>query len=70
MQHICADTLRSIAVLVAAGIATLFPAYLTPIDADSAGSIVVSLIIFASLLPLIQGLWTTAHEIRDLGRQQ
>jgi Co/Zn/Cd efflux system component len=71
-QHICADTLRSITVLVASGIAQLFPDALSAAGADSYGAILVSLIIIVSLIPLMQGLFTTAVEIRDhlvLGRQ-
>jgi Co/Zn/Cd efflux system component len=64
-QHICADTLRSIAVLVAAGIAQLFPDILSAAGADSYGAILVSLIIIISLIPLLQGLFATAVEIRE-----
>ena len=64
--HICADTLRSIAVLIAAGFAWLFPSILTPADADSYGAIVVSIIIIISLGPLIEGLYFTAWEIYHL----
>ena len=62
--HVCADTLRSVAVLISAGIAFLLPQVLTPADADSYGAIVVSLIILVSLVPLIQGLFATAVKIR------
>mmetsp|Transcript_10708 Transcript_10708/g.17730 ORF Transcript_10708/g.17730 Transcript_10708/m.17730 type:complete len:167 (+) Transcript_10708:335-835(+) len=51
--HICADTLRSIVVLIAAGFAYLFPDILSPADADSWGAIVVSVIIIICLFPLI-----------------
>jgi Co/Zn/Cd efflux system component len=61
--HICADTLRSIAVLVAAGIAWVLPSLLTPDEADSGAAIIVSAIILFSLVPLIQGLFRTAHMI-------
>ena len=64
--HVCADTLRSIAVLVAAGFSTLFPAQLSSTDADSDAAIVVSIIILVSLLPLIQGLFLTACKIHDM----
>jgi Co/Zn/Cd efflux system component len=67
--HICADTLRSIAVLLAAGIASLFPQQLSPADADSYGAIVVSIIIIISLGPLIEGLYFTAWEIYYLQRE-
>jgi Co/Zn/Cd efflux system component len=62
LQHVCADTLRSIAVLVAAGIAFLFDA-VAPDAADATAAMVVSCVIFVSLLPLLQGLYLTATEI-------
>lgn len=64
--HVCADTLRSIAVLVAAGVAFLFPHHLTPADADSWGTIVVSAIILVSLVPLFEGLYLTVRKIQRL----
>ena len=67
--HICADTLRSIAVLIAAGFAFLFPSLLTPADADSWGAIVVSVIIIISLLPLVEGLYVTSWELYYLRRE-
>jgi Co/Zn/Cd efflux system component len=68
--HIAADTLRSIAVLVAASISALFPYVLSPMDADSLGAILVSIVILVSLGPLIQGIYNTALEIRRLLGQQ
>jgi Co/Zn/Cd efflux system component len=64
--HVCADTLRSVAVLIAAGFAYIFPQLLTPADADSWGAIVVSIIILISLGPLLQGLYLTACKIRTV----
>lgn len=67
--HICADTLRSLAVVLAAGIATLVPA----VDgsmADSVAAIVVSVIIFISLMPLVQGLILTALSISALRKNK
>mmetsp|Transcript_3108 Transcript_3108/g.4199 ORF Transcript_3108/g.4199 Transcript_3108/m.4199 type:complete len:342 (-) Transcript_3108:82-1107(-) len=64
--HVCADTLRSIAVLIAAGFSYLFPEVLSPVEADSWGAVVVSLIILVSLAPLIQGLYATAVKIREI----
>lgn len=64
--HICADTLRSLAVLIAAAFALTFPNLLTAADADSWGSIVVSLVILASLIPLFEGLYVTACKIHEL----
>jgi hypothetical protein len=43
---------------------------LSPIDADSLGAILVSIVILVSLGPLIQGIYNTALEIRRLLRQQ
>jgi Co/Zn/Cd efflux system component len=62
--HVFADTLRSIAVLIAAGMAYAFPDSMSPVQADSWGAVVVSVIILASLSPLIQGLYATARKIR------
>lgn len=66
-QHVCADTLRSAAVLVAAAIATLVPT-IPPSVADAVAAVVVSVIIVGSLIPLIQGLIMTAIEIVSLSR--
>ena len=52
--------------LVAAGLAALFPDLLSAADADSFCAIVVSIIIIASLGPLLQGLFHTACEIQDV----
>jgi Co/Zn/Cd efflux system component len=68
--HVFADTLRSITVLIAAGIAFLFPLWLSPTEADSWGAIVVSFIILASTLPLLQGLYSTACKIRSVWLDQ
>jgi Co/Zn/Cd efflux system component len=65
--HVCADTLRSVAVVLAAGIATIFPS-IPGETADAAAAVAVSIIIFVSLLPLIQGLVITAFEIKYLLR--
>ena len=64
-----ADTLRSIAVLVAAGIAYLFKNVVDPSIADASASIVVSFIIAFSLGPLFAGLLQTGREIVDLRRE-
>jgi hypothetical protein len=52
--------------LIAAGFSFLFPQFLSPVGADSWGAVVVSLIILASLAPLLQGLYQTAVKIRAL----
>lgn len=62
--HVCADTLRSIAVLAAASFSVIFPNSFSPAKADSWGAIVVSIIILISLAPLIQGLYATFLKIR------
>ena len=61
--HVCADTLRSIAVLVAAGFAYVFPSLLSAANADAWGAIVVSIIILVSLGPLLQGIYLTGVKI-------
>jgi len=62
--HVCADTLRSVAVLTSATLATVFPSStLTPADADSWAAVVVSIIILISLGPLVEGLYLTALKI-------
>jgi len=69
LQHVCADTLRSVAVLVAAGFAFLLP-QIQPDVADSVAAIIVSLIILGSLLPLLQGLCLTTLELYSLLKQR
>jgi Cation efflux family len=66
VQHVCADTLRSIAVLVAAALGALFSAALSPTQVDSVGAIVVSIIILMSLGPLLQGVYLTACKIHAI----
>lgn len=66
--HVCADTLRSLTVLIVAFIATIFPS----IDggkADSVAAIIVSFVILGSLVPLLQGLTITAMRIVSLHRK-
>jgi Co/Zn/Cd efflux system component len=62
-QHVCADTLRSIAVLIAAIFAHFFQDYVSGAFCDSLAAIVVSIIILISLLPLLHGLYITARKI-------
>jgi Co/Zn/Cd efflux system component len=63
-QHVCADTMRSTAVLVAATIAHFFPKLcIRGALADSTAAIVVSIIILVSLIPLLHGLFITARKI-------
>jgi len=65
--HVMADTLRSIAVLIAAGIACIMPS-LSPTLADASAAVAVSGIIAVSLGPLLMGLIQTWGEIRILHR--
>jgi Co/Zn/Cd efflux system component len=60
--HICADTLRSITVLIAATVAACFD-NVSGTLADSLAAIVVSVIIMISLIPLLRGLYITARQI-------
>jgi Co/Zn/Cd efflux system component len=62
--HVFADTLRSIAVIVAAVFSELFPGTLSPEEADATAAVVVSVLILLSLLPLIKGLWSSVSELR------
>jgi len=60
-----ADTLRSIAVVVAAGIAEVFDA-VTSEEADAAAAITVSFLILMSLIPLFRGLCISFSELRAI----
>ena len=53
--HVFADTLRSIAVIIAAALSEIFDD-VTAEEADAAAALVVSLLIILSLLPLFQGM--------------
>jgi Co/Zn/Cd efflux system component len=64
-QHVFADTLRSVAVLVAAGIASMSD-MISAEAADSVAAVIVSLIILFSCMPLTKGLVHTAVEIRHM----
>jgi len=63
--HVFADTLRSVAVLIAAGIASVSD-IISPEAADSIAAVIVSFIILLSCLPLTKGLIHTAIEIRHM----
>lgn len=67
--HVCADTLRSIAVLIAAGIASVFQGVQND-AADAMAAMAVSIIIVVSLFPLLHGLFLTAQEIHSLQMKQ
>lgn len=63
--HVFADTLRSFAVILAAGIALIVDP-VTPEVADAAAAVVVSGLILLSIVPLAQGLVRTASELSAL----
>lgn len=62
-QHVFADMLRSMAVLVAGALAYFFPYLFDPIVVDSVAAIIISLSIFISCIPLLKGLYGTTKEI-------
>jgi Co/Zn/Cd efflux system component len=64
--HVFADTLRSIAVIVAAAVAEIFPSAVTPEEADSAAAVIVSIMILLSLIPLVQGLLMSLSELQAI----
>lgn len=61
--HVFADTLRSIAVIIASSIAETVDS-IDPEEADATAAIVVSVIIFFSLIPLVQGIVHTWSELK------
>jgi Co/Zn/Cd efflux system component len=63
--HVFADTLRSIAVIVAAALAEIVP-NITPEVADATAAVVVSFLILLSLIPLIQGLISSITELLSI----
>lgn len=63
--HVFADTLRSIAVLIAAVLALIFPV-ITPEEADSSAALIVSLLILLSLIPLFQGVFRSGSELHSI----
>ena len=68
-QHVFADTLRSIAVLVAACLSVLVPK-ITAEEADASAAVVVSGLIILSLLPLIKGLLHTSQELKMIHAEE
>ena len=67
--HVVADTLRSVAVVIAASLATIFDC-IPPDVADATGAIVVSIIIAISLGPLLAGLFDAWSELAKLGDEE
>lgn len=68
-QHVFADTLRSIAVIVAATVAELADG-VTSEEADATAAVVVSVLILLSLLPLLSGLLSTFGELRSIHAEE
>jgi len=66
--HVFADTLRSLAVILASLLAK-FTNTITSEVADAAAAVVVSLLIFVTLFPLIGGMIVTFTALRDINRQ-
>jgi Co/Zn/Cd efflux system component len=58
-----ADTLRSIAVILAAILAELCPS-ITSEEADASAAVVVSVLIALSLVPLFSGMVTTIRSLQ------
>ena len=65
IQHVFADTLRSIAVIIAAVIAEVVDE-VTSEEADATAAVVVSALILVSLIPLVQGLVKTFGELKAM----
>jgi Co/Zn/Cd efflux system component len=67
--HVFADTLRSIAVLIASALAMIVPD-VTSEEADATAAVCVSVLIFLSLIPLFQGLRKSATELQSILAQE
>jgi Co/Zn/Cd efflux system component len=67
--HVFADTLRSVAVLGAAGLAKLIPS-ISPVTADATAAVCVSAIILLSIMPLLQGLIQNGKELWWMHQQE
>jgi Co/Zn/Cd efflux system component len=68
-QHVFADTLRSIAVIIAAVVAKVVDE-VTPEEADATAAVVVSVLILLSLIPLFQGMIQTSCELRAIRAEE
>jgi Co/Zn/Cd efflux system component len=66
--HVFADTLRSIAVIIASIIAEVSKV-VTPEVADATAAVIVSAIILLSLVPLFSGLIRTWRELRSIASE-
>ena len=69
LQHVFADTLRSLAVITAALIAEWVPA-VTSEEADATAALVVSFLILMSLLPLFSGMYQTYTTLQLISHQE
>lgn len=69
IQHVFADTLRSVSVVIAAIVALTIDA-VSPEIADSTAAVVVSIIICMSLLPLFRGIAHTWYELQSISREE
>lgn len=67
--HVFADTLRSFAVIFAAGVAEVVPR-VSPEVADASAALIVSILIFLSLFPLFQGLVRSFSELRSITAEE
>ena len=67
--HVFADTLRSIAVIIASVIAE-FVDIVTPEEADATAAVVVSTLILLSLIPLFHGLVQTFSELKSIRAEE
>ena len=68
-QHVFADTLRSIAVIIAGVLAEVVDG-VTPEEADATAAVVVSGLILLSLLPLFHGLKHTYAELKAIRAEE
>lgn len=65
--HVFADTIRSISVILAALLAK-FTDLVTPEVADASAAVVVSVLIFLTLIPLISGMIQTFKSLKHVNR--
>ena len=69
VQHVLADTMRSIALIFAACL-SYFTDLVSPAIADASAAIFISFIIFLSCIPLIKGLIKTLCELLQMRRER
>jgi Co/Zn/Cd efflux system component len=67
--HVFADTLRSLAVILAAGTAEAVPR-VTPEEADATAAVVVSILIALSLVPLFRGVCKSVAEYQSISVEE